>query len=74
MRTGIIPQLIAALIHRLDVWKAREDLRRLDDRLLSDIGLRRSEIDRVVDGTSLARSRGLTLIRRPLPIRGVAAQ
>jgi uncharacterized protein YjiS (DUF1127 family) len=71
MRTG----LIAALAHRIEIWKARQDLHRLDDHLLADIGLRRADINRVVDYRSqVVRSQGPARDRMPVSIRGVAAE
>lgn len=43
-----------ALRAQHQMWQARRELRRLDDRLLADIGLDRASIDPVVD--ALARS------------------
>ncbi len=75
MRTGLLDHLLAALSHRVEIWKARQDLHRLDDHLLADIGLRRADINRVVDYRSrTARVNGAARDERAVAIRGVATQ
>jgi len=46
---GWLPALLKAVTYRFELWRQRRALSQLDDRLLNDIGLKRSDVRRELE-------------------------
>ena len=72
--TSGVPRLYRSIQRTLERRRAVADLQRLNDRLLSDIGIHRSEISAVVDETLDGAPRSLAEVRHlPRPGRSPTA-